>query len=127
MKSKLEYLIETDILADHLTFKGSGKSVLEKAMIRGICFTTVINASELYFAAKDLNEKAEIDKLLRTMKVLGMNARYCLSVYKYKDKVRSLRDAWIILFAKINNLPVLTNNKEKYKFAGIDLIDYKTL
>lgn len=51
METPIEFLVETDILLEHLTKNKSSESHLEKAMTRGICFTTVLDGSELFFAA----------------------------------------------------------------------------
>lgn len=54
MSDKKEFLVETDLIIEHLTFSNSSlRSGLETAMEIGICFTTVINASELFFIAKN--------------------------------------------------------------------------
>jgi hypothetical protein len=127
MPDKKQFFIETDILVDHLTHLGNEKSSLEKAMLQGICFTSVINASELYFAVQDKNEKALIDKLLRTLKVLGLNSRYSLSVNDFVGKAQNIRDALICVLVKNNKIPVLTNYHKKYKFTDVVLIDPKSL
>ena len=126
MKNKKEFLIDTDVLVDHLIHDKNSKSDLEKAMLKGTCFTTVINASELYLAA-NVSERKWIDKLLRTINVLGLHARYSLSASNYCGRTENLREVLLVITAKINKLPLLTNNKEKYKFADIELIDSKSL
>ncbi len=127
MRDKPEYFIDTDILVGHLNHNGNSKSSLEKAMLIGICFTSVINASELYIAARNIDEKEEVDKLLRTLNVLGLHARYSLNIYDISEHIDNLRDAMICALVKNNKLPVLTNNKKKYKFADIELIDPQSL
>ena len=123
MSDKKHFLIDTDILVDHLTQSRDSKSMLEKAMAAGICFTTVINASELYLAAASDEEQLAIDKLLGSLKILGIHYRYSLSVKKYSGKKGDLRDILIIVIAENNKLQILTNKKEKYKFADIELAD----
>ena len=120
-------LIDTDILVDHLTCEVGEESLLEKLMQFYICFTTVINAGELYYAADTKEELDAVNKLLRSLKVLGMNSRYSMLVPHFKNKTNSLRDALLCALAKNNKLPLLTNKKEKYKFADIELIDPKLL
>ncbi len=46
-----KFLIETDVLADHLITDSKTESYLIKLMKSGICFTSVLNASELYLLA----------------------------------------------------------------------------
>lgn len=127
MKNKNNFFIETDILVEHLTNKGKSKSVLEKAVLKGVCFTSVINASELYFAAQNSEEKNAVDMLLRTMNVLGLHSRYSLSINSYNQKVNNVRDALICALIENNNLTMVTNNNKKYKFAGIEMSDTESL
>ena len=127
MYDKDHLFIETDILAAHLTHRGDGKSILELALTKAICFTSVINASELYFAAQNEIEKTAVDKLLRNIKVLGLHARYSLSINEFADKTGNVRDSLICVLVKNSKLPVLTNYHKKYKFTGIVLIDPESL
>ena len=110
-----DYLIETDILVEHLTHKNDGtESILETFMQKGVCFTSVINASELLFA---LNSEKEIDsaiRLLSSLKVLGLNSRYSLNLAGLKNKLNNTRDALIFILAKLNKLKIITSDKVKY-------------
>lgn len=123
MSDKKEFLVETDLLVEHLTFKkGSLKSGLETAMETGICFTTVINASELFFAAENDVEKKSINKILTALKVLGIHSRYSLAVIEFAGKVSNVRDAIFCTTAKINKIPILTNDPDKYKLTGLKIL-----
>lgn len=127
MPVKVEFFLDTDILVEHLTHNGTSKTVLEKAMLKGICFTSVINAAELYFAVQNSREETAVNKLLRTLNVLGLHARYSLSIPQFRENTEKSRDALICALVKNNKLPVLTNKNKRYKFAGIELIDPKSL
>ncbi|MBN1301318.1 MAG: PIN domain-containing protein [Melioribacteraceae bacterium] len=127
MKNKKEFLVDTDVLAEHLTGNPGSKTALEKAMLNGTCFTTVLNASELFLACNNDAQISNVDKLLRTLNILGLHARYSLLTKEYAGKSDNVRDALFCAAAKINRLPVLTNKKEKYKFAGIDLVDKNSI
>jgi predicted nucleic acid-binding protein len=128
MTNKKEFLVETDILLDHLINKNSSlNSDLEIAMKQGTCFTTVLNSSEMYFAVKSKEEREAVDKLMYTLNVLGLHARYSLNVDEFTGKVTSVRDALICVTAKINKLPILTNMTEKYKKSGIKVLQTKDL
>ena len=123
MKEKKHFLIETDVLIDHLINESnSNKSVLESAMTKGICFTTVINSAELYFSVSDDYEKEEVNKVMRSLKVLGLNSRYSLNISDFFNKVATVRDALICSVAKNNNLPILTWEIEQYKNSGLIII-----
>ncbi|MBI1938902.1 MAG: PIN domain-containing protein [Ignavibacteriales bacterium] len=124
----MEYLIDTDIIIEHLAHTDAQtESVLEKLMTHGVCFTTVVNASELYFAASSEEEKRVIDAVMKALKVLGINSRYSLNISEFFNKVATTRDALICTVAKINKLPLVTNNMDKYKESGITIINPKEL
>ena len=128
MPNKIEFLIENDILLDHLTQKDiSVLSTLEIAMTTGICFTSVINASELYFYSSTQQEKESVDTVLYALKVLGIHQRYSLNISKFFNKVATTRDAIICSVALNNKLPILTDETERYKRSGIKIITSKEL
>ena len=120
---KKEFLIDTDVLIEHLTYKGKGKSFLEKALECGICFTTVINSAEIYFVLGNPEEKKAIDALMKIVKVLGFNSRYSLMVDEFIEKVDTVRDALFCTTAKINKLAIVTSNKERYILTDLEVID----
>ncbi len=121
------YLVDTDILYDHLTHNQKNKrSFLTTLMTKGECFTTVLNASELYFSAKSDEEKLAIKKLLYALKVLGLNSRYALEIPKYADKFKNYRECLFYIAAEKNNLVIATNSLSKYNFGKVKVIDKKT-
>ena len=122
MKSNTKYLLDTDILADHLVKGKKGNSVLIFLMQKGICFTTVLNASELYFAARSEKEKEFVRKVLNSLKILGLNSRYALSIPDFSGKVKSVRDALFSVVAEINKLPVVTFDIRKYRKTNLKVI-----
>ena len=128
MKNKPEFLIETDILIDHLSgTDGSEDSALETAMQEGMCLTTVINASELFFAARDHEENIAVDKLMKAVKVLGLHSRYSLNVFGLSKNLKNIRDSLIYITAKINKLPIVTADSNKYRNTDIKIIHPKEL
>ena len=119
----MEFLIETDLMIEHLTTKDSSfKSGLELAMEKCICFTTVLNASELFFYAETEIEKDAVKKILTALKVLGIHSRYSLAVEEFAGKVSNVRDAIFCTTAKINKIPILTNDPDKYKLTGLKIL-----
>jgi predicted nucleic acid-binding protein len=121
---KSQFLIDTDLLLEHLTHQNlTAPSILEKAMTKGICFTTVINASELFFAASDDVQRESIQDLLSAIKVLGLNSRYSLKISKFFNKVATTRDALLCTVAEFNRLPILTNDTARYSSSGIKIIN----
>lgn len=125
---KKEFLIDTDIISNHLILNDiSDLSDLEFAMTEGICFTSVINASEIYFGVTNLKEKQNVDSVMNALNVLGIHSRYSLNISEFFDKVATTRDAIMCSVAKNNKLPILTNNYERYKKSGIKIISSKEL
>ncbi len=124
MKNKNEYLVDSDILIEHLSHGNkSTQSVLEKAVEKGSCFTTAINASELYLGAENDSTKELIDELFKPLTgVLGFHPRYSLTVYDIRRKVKNIRDAMFLSIAINNKLPVLTAQKERYENTGVTII-----
>lgn len=109
-----KYLVETDILVDFLTVPGNEESHLMKLMQKGICFTSVINASELFFYSTSVFEKQMVRDLLNSINVLGLHSRYSLSIPECSDKFNNVRDALFYILAKFNNLTIISVNPDKY-------------
>ena len=121
MKEKKHFLIETDILIEHLLHDDkSSNSILETAMTQGICFTTVINSAELYFSAQNEKEKEEVNKV-------GLNSRYSLNISEFFNKVAGVRNALICSVAKNNDLPILTGKVDKFENSGLSIISPQQL
>jgi predicted nucleic acid-binding protein len=128
MKKKIEYLIDTDILIDHLKTKDKSQlSDLEIAMTKGICFTSVIQASEMYFNKLIPEDKKAVDSVIYALKILGIHSRYSLSISDFFNKVASTRDAIVCSVAKNNKLPILTNRFDRYRKSGIKIITSEEL
>lgn len=110
-----KFLIETDILVDFLTQQGTKhSSALVNIMQKGICFTSVINASEMYFIAKSDFEKEKLNNLFYAINVLGLHSRYSLLVPKVSANFKNYRDALFYILAEQNRLTIVTQNPEKY-------------
>jgi predicted nucleic acid-binding protein len=122
MSGNDKYLLETDILSDHLVNGKYQSSFLIDLMQKGICYTTVINASELLFSANSEEEMEHVKKVLNAVKVLGLNSRYSLSVSNYSEKVKNLRDALFSVVADINKLPIVTFDNNRYINTSLKII-----
>lgn len=122
MSGNGKYLLETDILSDHLVNGKYESSFLIDLMQKGICYTTVINASELLFSANSEEEMEHVKKVLNAVKVLGLNSRYSLTVSNYSKKVKNLRDALFSVVADINKLPIVTFDNNRYINTSLKII-----
>jgi len=119
----VKFLLETDVLVDHLT--SDKNSYLLKLMQTGICFTTVLNASEMLAACKDETEKSAVRSVLDSLKVLGLHSKYALSVPEFSDKTSNIRDSLFAVVSLINKLPIVTMNGDRYKKTDLKIIHPK--
>ena len=128
-KNKIpKYLLETDILIDYLTFSNIGSEpFLLNLMQKGICFTSVLNASELFMAAKTDFEKEKVRDLLNAINVLGLHARYSLAVSDCKNNFNNIRDALFYVLAEQNRLIILSLNPDKYASLRVNSIHLKVI
>ncbi len=119
----VKYLIDTDIMVDHLI--SNENNYLMNLMQTGICFTTVLNASELLAVCKNDNEQSLVRNILDSLKVLGIHSRYALSIPEFSDKTNNVRDALFSVVASINKLPIVTLGEERYKKTKLKIIHPK--
>jgi predicted nucleic acid-binding protein len=124
VKSKNEYLIDTDVLIEHLYHDNrETSSLLENLSINGMLFTSAINASEMIFEYGNEKDYLHLLQLLNAIKVLGIHSRYSLSVSEYCNSVETFRDALFCVVAKINKLTIVTLAPEKYIRTGLNIIN----
>jgi predicted nucleic acid-binding protein len=116
----VKYLLDTDVLVDYLT--SNENNYLLNLMQTGVCFTTVLNASELLSVCKNEEETTAVRSVLDSLKVLGLHSRYALSVPEFADKTENIRDALFAVVSRINKLPVVTLNTERYKNSNLKII-----
>ena len=122
MQEYKKFLLDTDILSDHLISGRKNTSSLIELMQKGICYTTVLNASEILFFTESHEEIVYIKKVLNALKVLGLHSRYSLSVTKYVGKVNTIRDAIFSVVADINKLPIVTFDNNRYINTSLKII-----
>ncbi len=123
-----EYLIDTDIIEAHLTHNLPGEeSYLEMLLQKGLCFSTVLNASELLYQAQSKAAQQIVIDVLSGLKILGIHSRYSLLVPKYSSFTRNINDALFCVFAEYNKLPIVTLKKSKYYRTGLQVIHPKEL
>lgn len=118
-----EFLLDTDVIYEHLK-SDNEISTFEKFLSQGVCYTSIINAVEIYSLLK--NKKELADSLLYSLKVLGLPARYSMEVVKFEENY-SVRDILFIITAKMNKLPIVSFKEEKYISSGVRIINPKNL
>lgn len=120
-----EFLIDTDIILDYL-FNGNSQYLIN-LLQKGICFTTVLNASEIILKCKSADEIYNAKSVLSIFKVLGIHARYSLSVNTVSYRLNNLRDILFIVTAEINKIDILTLNPEQYVSEKVRILHPESL
>jgi predicted nucleic acid-binding protein len=123
-----QFLIETDILAEFLFSDRSAPTVLTHTLARGRCYTTFVNAFELFRAAHSERAQAIVYDLLTMVRVLGFNSRLAQPFASAAEQVRSQqhitlsdRDAMVIGMAVTGKLSIVTTAKfQLYTSLTID-------
>jgi predicted nucleic acid-binding protein len=116
----VKFLVETDVLVDHLT--SNKNNYLLKMMKSGICFTTVLNASEMLAVCRNETEKSDVRSVLDSLKILGLHFRYALSVPEFSGKTKNNRDALFAVVSLINKLPIVTLDRNRYSKTNLQII-----
>ncbi|MEO8447809.1 MAG: hypothetical protein ABI528_09955 [bacterium] len=83
MKSQFEIFLDTDIFIDSSkkTHTPPVNAVLEKCLLLfDTCFTSVINASEIFAMCKNAAELENAKNLLVNVAILGIPFRYSLRI-----------------------------------------------
>jgi predicted nucleic acid-binding protein len=70
--ASIQFLVESDVLAEYLTHEDS---LLRRALARHGCYTTMLNAMELFRAASTPADQEAVLQMLHLTRVLGFNAR----------------------------------------------------
>jgi len=128
MKKIPKYLLETDLLLEYLVlYEFDKESYLIKLMQKGICFTSVLNASELFMFANSDYEKEKVRDLLNALKVLGLHSRYSLSIPNCMNNFKNIRDALFYILAEQNRLSIVSLNPEKYSGLSVKSVHPDTI
>ncbi len=128
MKKIPKYLLETDVLLEYLVlYEFDKESYLIKLMQKGICFTSVLNASELFMFANSDYEKEKVRDLLNALKVLGLHSRYSLSIPNCMNNFKNIRDALFYILAEQNRLSIVSLNPEKYSGLRVKSVHPDTI
>lgn len=128
MKKIPKYLLETDVLLEYLVlYEFDKESYLIKLMQKGICFTSVLNASELFMFTNSDYEKEKVRDLLNALKVLGLHSRYSLSIPNCMNNFKNIRDALFYILAEQNRLSIVSLNPEKYSGLSVKSVHPDTI
>ncbi len=116
------------MLIDYLTVKPSAKTAsLIDLMQKGICFTSVLNASELFMLAKTDFQRQKVRDILNALKVLGLHSRYSLSISGLTNRFNNIRDALFYILAEQNRLTIVSLAPEKYSELNVNSVYLHTI
>lgn len=123
MKSDFEVFLDTDIYLKHLY--GEKDSVLLKCLSLFDCYTSVINASEIFSLCKNKKQEETAEQAFFGSGVLGIPYRYSAAIGKLLKEKIEIRDAVVCAVALETKLPVVSFREEKaelYKRLGIKFL-----
>lgn len=107
-------LVETDILVEFLTTSEDEPSLLRLLLGELPCYTTFVQAAELYSCAADDAAKRMVEPALFSVRVLGASARYATSVGLLLRETAGTEAPWRDLctaaIAAESGMPVVTKN-----------------
>lgn len=112
-----DVLVETDVLAGYLIAPATAPSVLRLLLQSATCFTTFINAAELYSLPTNDEEQRMIERALFGLKILGASGRYAktigalLSSLETPGNIVDHRTAIIAGMCREGRLPVVTDSR----------------
>lgn len=119
-KNKIEFLLDTDVIQEHLVSGSS--SILVELLQRGLGFTTVLNAAEIMLKCNSLEDEYSAKSVLSALKILGIHSRYSLSVNKISQEIKSLRDVLFVVTAEINKINIVTLKPERYQSDKVKIL-----
>ncbi|MEP7235018.1 MAG: hypothetical protein ABI778_06960 [Ignavibacteriota bacterium] len=112
----MQFLIETDVLKEYLIAPNGEQTLLRKALATGVCYTTMLNALELFRSCKTKAETDAVLQMLMVVRVLGFNARYGQTFAELANEIETgssitlnHRESMIVGMAKASKLTIVTN------------------
>lgn len=126
-------LVETDILVDFLATQSDTPSLLRLLLAEMPCYTTYVQAAELYACANNEEEIQHIEPALLAVRVLGASARYAPTIGAIlrdtmEDKQLqkpSWREIATSAIAIESRLPIVTKNflRNYEQILGVSIIE----
>jgi len=118
-----QLLVETDLLADYLVAQPGETSLLRTVLSHVQCYTTMLNALELFRAAESVAEREAVLAVLTVVRVLGFPARtseVAADLFRTTKETVTTRESVILGLAHASKLGVLTKRHfDRYKKLAI--------
>jgi predicted nucleic acid-binding protein len=105
-------LVETDLIVEYLTSNGDEPALLRLLLQSVPCYTTLVQAAEIYSAVVDDDERRIVDRALFGLKILGASSRYAKTMGETLSSVAAgdrYRYAMVAALAVESQLPVVTD------------------
>jgi len=125
------YLIDTDVLVDHLKGVSAAVKTLNKLTTKGKLFCSVINEAEILAGMRE-NEEERVEALFQALNVLDVNREIAQLAGKYRRSYKKsqgvqITDALIAATASLHNLILVTLNKKHFPMPEVRLeVPYAT-
>lgn len=117
----MQYLVETDVLFDFLKHRDRSPSLLRRALALGTCYTTMLNAMEVYAECSGDVERTAATNMLMVVRVLGFNGRFAEPFAELSREYPgvSQREMFVLGMARASKLTVLTRaHFDRYAALG---------
>ena len=118
-----EVFLDTDILVAYLA---EPDSLLRQLMTEAVCFTSVLNGSELIGITRSDDERYHAESVLWGLKVLGFHHKYALSfgeTHRHAHGTVSMRDSMVAGMCIVSDLPLVTTDPGRYKgYKGLSIL-----
>lgn len=112
MKSEFEIFLDTDVYLKHLN--GDNDSVLLKCLSLFDCYTSVINASEVFAECKTKEQEEIAKQAFFGSGVLGIPYKYSHTIGKLLKQNINYRDAMMLTIVIETKLPIVSfTDKER--------------
>lgn len=105
-------LIESDVIAEYLTAEAGQTPLLRRLLEIAPCYSTFIQAAEIYSTARDDDERRTVERALFGLKILGASSRYAKTIGSVLTSVATgdrYRTAIVAAMAIASQLPVVTD------------------
>jgi predicted nucleic acid-binding protein len=104
-------LVETDLIAAFLVAPADPPPLLRRLLEVVPCYSTFIQAAEIYAAAPAPEERRTVERALFGLKILGASARYAKTIADVLTSLGTLPDhrtAIVAAMALESRLPIVT-------------------
>lgn len=117
-------MVETDVIVEFLTAGEGQASLLRRLLEATTCYTTFLNAAEIYSTARDDDERRLVERALFGLKILGASGRYAKTigeVLSSDEFAIGHRSAIVAGMAMESRLPIVTDTYYE-KFSRVPAV-----